>query len=67
MRCCSPFSVVDEQRLAALDDAKLLDLARSGYLVWIYAPLMSLGNVARLAERLDQRIAADMKPVSKSH
>lgn len=53
------FSVVDEERLTALDDALLLDLARSGYLIWIYAHLMSLGNVSRLSERLDQRIAAE--------
>lgn len=61
------FSVVDEQRLAALDDAKLLDLARSGYLVWIYAHLMSMGNVARLSERLGQRITDDMKRATKAH
>jgi len=47
------FSVVDEQRLQALDDAKLLDLARSGLLAWIHAHLMSLGNVANLANRVD--------------
>ncbi len=47
------FSVVDEQRLQALDDAKLLELARSGLLAWIHAHLMSLANVAHLAERLD--------------
>jgi hypothetical protein len=50
------FSVVDEQRLMALGDAQLLELARNGYLAWIYAHLMSLGNVSRLAERLDARI-----------
>jgi hypothetical protein len=52
------FSVVDEQRLMALGDAQLVELARSGHLAWIYAHLMSLGNVARLSERLDARIAA---------
>jgi hypothetical protein len=55
------FSVVDEERLTALDDAQLLDLARSGYLIWIYAHLMSLGNVSRLSELLDQRIASEEK------
>jgi len=49
------FSVVDEQRLQALDDAKLLDLARSGLLAWIHAHLMSLANVSNLAQRLDTR------------
>lgn len=53
------FSVVDEERLTALDDAQLLELARSGYLIWIYAHLMSLGNVARLSELLDKRIASE--------
>ncbi len=52
------FSVVDEQRLAVLGDAELLALAKDGYLALIYAHLGSLGNVARLSERLDARIAA---------
>jgi len=52
------FSVVDEQRLMGLSDAQLIELARSGYLAWIYAHLMSLGNVSNLAERLDKRISA---------
>jgi hypothetical protein len=46
------FSVVDEQKLQALDDGKLLDLARSGLLAWIHAHLMSLGNVGALADRV---------------
>ncbi|MDP1612879.1 MAG: SapC family protein [Sulfuritalea sp.] len=52
------FSVVDEQRLAALGDAELLALARDGYLALIHAHLSSLGNVARLSERLEARLAA---------
>jgi hypothetical protein len=52
------FSVVDEQRLMALEDAHLVELARSGFLAWIYAHLMSLGNVQRLSEKLDARIGA---------
>jgi len=58
------FSVVDEARLTALDDTQLLDLARSGYLIWIYAHLMSLGNVSRLSVRLDQKIASDEQATS---
>lgn len=58
------FSVVDEQRLAALGDAELLDLARSGFLAWIHAHLMSLGNVAALGERLDARIRSAAAPVA---
>lgn len=53
------FSVVDEQRLQALDDAKLLELARSGLLAWIHAHQMSLANVSNLAQRLDARARAD--------
>jgi len=52
------FSVVDEQRLVALSDAQLGELARSGYLGWIYAHLLSLGQVSRLSERLNARLLA---------
>lgn len=52
------FKVVDEQRLAGLGDAELLELARSGFLAWIHAHLMSLANVGYLAQRLDARIGA---------
>ena len=48
------FCIVDEAKLAALDDAALLTLARSGQLAWIHAHLMSLRNVAALAERQDK-------------
>jgi len=52
------FSVVDEQRLMALADAQLIELARNGFLAWIYAHLMSLGNVSSLAARLDSRMGS---------
>ena len=45
-------------RSLALADAALLELMRSGTMGWIYAHLMSLGNVARLSERLDARLGA---------
>lgn len=57
------FSVVDEQRLAGLSDGDLLSLAREGYLALIYAHLGSLGNVSRLSERLDARLAASLSSV----
>lgn len=60
------FNVVDEARLAALDDATLLELARSGHLAWIHAHLMSLGNVSTLAERLEARLAADTEPSAEA-
>ncbi|MDO8299945.1 SapC family protein [Lacisediminimonas sp.] len=51
--------VVDETRLAGLSDEQGLSLLRSGYLGWIYAHLLSLGNVARLARKMDElRLAA---------
>ncbi|MDO9402770.1 MAG: SapC family protein [Polaromonas sp.] len=51
--------VVDEAKLNALDDAKLLDLVKTGYMGWIYAHLMSLNNLSRLAKRMDKaRIAS---------
>lgn len=47
--------VVDENKLNALDDEKTLSLARSGELGLIYAHLLSLNNVARLAKKLDAK------------
>jgi hypothetical protein len=60
------FSVVDEQRLVALSDAQLGELARSGHLGWIYAHLLSLGQVSRLSERLNARMLADQAAKSGS-
>jgi hypothetical protein len=61
------FSMVDEQKLMALPDADLLDLARTGFLAWVYAHLMSLANVANLATRLDAKFtaAAAQEPAAK--
>lgn len=58
------FSVIDEQRLMSLDDAKLLELTRSGLLAWAHAHLMSLPNVGRLAELLESRSSAAATPES---
>ncbi len=52
------FWLVDQEKLGALDDAQMLALARSGDLAWIYAHLLSLANVPRLASRLDERRSA---------
>ena len=46
--------VVDEEKLRAIDDARIVELFRNGYTGWIYAHLLSLGNVRRLAARLDR-------------
>ncbi|WP_229458739.1 SapC family protein [Massilia glaciei] len=58
--------VVDQQKLAALDDAQVLALFRSGALVAIHAHLMSLTHVERLAQRMDQRMRAPAKPESEA-
>jgi hypothetical protein len=52
------FSVIDEQRLAALTDAQLGELVRIGYMGWIYSHLLSLGQVSLLSERLGVKIDA---------
>ena len=52
------FWVVDETRLNALDDSALLELVRNGYMGPIYAHLLSLANIPRLARRLDERLRA---------
>jgi hypothetical protein len=49
------FSVVDEQRLAKLDDREAVTLLRNGHLAWIYMHLLSLYNIADLSSRLDSR------------
>lgn len=46
------FRIVDEAKLAELDDAALGELHRKGWLGWIYAHLISLGNVNRLPSRI---------------
>lgn len=53
------FSVVDETRLNALNDADLLALARSGQLAGIYAHMISLANIQPLLNRLERRIRID--------
>lgn len=58
------FNVVDEARLAALPDAELLELARSGFLAWVHAHLMSLKNVPVLGERLGVRLGAPAQQAS---
>ncbi|MGZ3238658.1 MAG: SapC family protein, partial [Burkholderiaceae bacterium] len=50
------FSVVDEQRLMALNDTNLLELARNGSLAIIYAHLISLANIQKLLGRLERKL-----------
>lgn len=44
----SDFLAVDEEKFLALSDEQVLDLNRSGFLGWVYAHLMSLGNANQL-------------------
>jgi hypothetical protein len=43
------FHVIDEERLAALKGKAVQELLKSGDLGWIYAHLLSLGNIDRLS------------------
>ena len=52
------FRVVDEKKLKELGDEVIVELQRSGYLGCIYAHMVSLGNVVRLASRLPVEPAA---------
>ena len=49
------FHAVDEAKLTALPDAKVVELYRAGFLGLIYAHLVSLANVAKLERLLHQR------------
>lgn len=49
------FSVVDGEKLQSLSSEALADLSKNGALGLAYVHLMSLGNVQRLANRLDAR------------
>ncbi|HSB22291.1 MAG TPA: SapC family protein [Burkholderiaceae bacterium] len=52
------FLTVDEQRFAALSDADVLVLHRSGFLLPIHAHLVSLSNMRRLAQWHLERLQA---------
>jgi hypothetical protein len=51
----SGFWVVDDQKLAGIDDLRAVELFRSGLLRLIELHRASLGNVQRLAVRLDEQ------------
>lgn len=50
------FHIVDEKRLAALDDATTLELVRSGDLARIHTHLLSLNNIQKLMHRLNEKL-----------
>lgn len=47
----SDFMAIDEEKFTKLSDEQVLALHKDGFLGWIYAHLMSLGNVNQLFER----------------
>ena len=51
--------VVNEEKLRTLDDQTTLEFAREGVFGWIYAHLLSLSNIDRLAHRLELREDAE--------
>ncbi|MEW5735936.1 MAG: SapC family protein [Thermodesulfobacteriota bacterium] len=59
----SKLLMVDEQAISNLEDAKIVNLVRTGYLAWIYAHLYSLSNfrplmalaAGRKAEKKDKK------------
>jgi len=53
------FRIVDETRLAALDDETLGEFHREGHLGWVYAHLIALGSATRLPARLAGRTGTD--------
>jgi len=56
--------IVDSAKLSGIDDVRVVELFRSGYLGWIHAHKLSLGNIAQLAKRLDEhsKITGDDAP-----
>lgn len=59
------FKTIDEAKLHALDAATLKDFATRGWLGLIYAHLLSLNQVQRLAQRLDDRNQSDAATTSR--
>jgi len=51
--------VISEEKLRALDEKAAQEFNRDGVFAWIYAHLLSLSNIDRLAQRLDRREQAE--------
>ncbi len=51
--------VINEEKLRQLDEKTAQEFLREGLTGWIYAHLLSLNNIDRLAQRLDQREQAE--------
>ena len=61
------FQAVDEELFNQLTDEQVLSLHKKGFLGWIYAHLMSLGNANQLFERFLSNKAADDKDSETKH
>lgn len=57
MQTLSGLWIVDNAKLRAIDNARVVELFRNGYLAWIEAHLISLGSLSRLVDRVDRQIA----------
>ena len=60
------FLAVNEQKFLALPDEQVLELNREGFLGWIYAHLMSLGNANDLFEHY-LKVKAQQEPEATKH
>lgn len=58
--------VVNEEKLRALDDKVAAEFAREGVYGWIYAHLVSLANIDRLAHRLERRELVEAANTTKN-
>lgn len=61
----SDYCAVDEKKFAALSDEQILNLHKSGFLPWIYAHRMSMGNAGHLFDHyLDRK---KLEPKTEAH
>lgn len=58
--------VVNEEKLRQLDEKTTMEFAREGVFGWIYAHLLSLANIDRLAHRLELREDAEAANITKN-
>lgn len=61
------FQAVDEARFSELTDEQVLSLHKSGFLGWIYAHLMSLGNANHLFEHFLKNKSTSEEPAPIQH
>jgi hypothetical protein len=59
--------MVNEEKLRALDEKATHELTREGVLGWVYAHLLSLANIDRLAQRLNVREQAETAAVTSTN